>query len=333
MANAKTLRLLLAALAVCLPAPASAQERIAASSVDAAYTCYLRIQGLQGDVTSPPAYAGWFKVDEYSISTTSAGTRANLSTLVVRGNFMAATPQIMVSTLNLAAIPSIQLDVLNATSAGPIQQLVLVRAFLVSTSGPNATQSGTQLEFSGEQLTWTWKQPTGDIVHVWDLAIGNAWFRTDPSRVAKPAPRATHVAFLGIPNVDGGATRPGYLRWFELHDFAFGANHQIVNGVVTPRADAPAVLATAAVSKGLVSLLDTFRRGASHSSMEIHVFRDPSATSPMLRVRLDSVVVNTIVHGANAAGGAFTLSLVPARAEWTGALGRGCWDFLRNSGC
>lgn len=327
---------------------ALAQTRaLATTSVAPNYDGYLRIDGVQGN-SQTAGYAGWFDVKEWVIGTNSVPTAATrhpgLSTLLVRGQFVTALPQLWVNAnvgAPLTPSNSLRLDVVAPGDPNPVlvHTITMNRVRLLQILSNVADATELTLEFEAiDSVVWTWKKTPADVVYTWTrTALGSDNFRL-PSLTYPVADGAHYTALMQVPGVNGGSTKANYVGWIPVSNFGADVLRALpVAGMqVTP--SLTEIKCSVFPGQALPELIRNVAVGTRHAEIKLHLFKNATDTTPFLELRLLNCVVSGVIDYGGSNGGACPTSFEPMSMEWTyidstGRRTRGCWDFANRRAC
>ncbi|MGE0145070.1 MAG: hypothetical protein AB7I19_16185 [Planctomycetota bacterium] len=318
------------------------------------YFGYLELPGLQGPVTSPPAYVGWFRVAGFTLGERVDGlggsggggsqARSKISTLVVDGEFAQFMPELLAEVITGVqpghTARRIALDVF-AKGNPPLRvaQIVLDRAVVIDIGADGRTLSGTQLEFLFDRVTWTYFVSSSgqQFSTTWDLGTnGTPQYRETSVPFAAVA-RATYEAVMEVPGVVGESSRAGYRQWIDCTDVVSGIHRADPNDL---RPQAPRVTVRAYLQRGWQDLARSTMNLSSFARVRIHVIDRANPRGTALELTLHNAKIERLWQHAGAGGAAVEIDFAMERIEWvrrdpiTGAISaRGCWNFLTNVQC
>lgn len=327
---------------------ALAQTRVLAttsSGIAPAYDGYLRIDGITGD-SRVAGYTGWFDLKEWSIGVENTGTsttrRPGLSTLLVRGSFQAALPQLFLSTNLGTLIANVRLDVLAPGTNGSVlvHTLTLNRVRLLQILNNVESVADMTLEFEAtESAVWVWKSTPADITYTWTrAALGSYNFRL-PTLSQPIADGAEYTALMQVPGVNGESTRQGYTGWIPVSNFGADVLRELPtagSGIIAPTTSE--MKCNLFLGRSLPDLVRNVAAMTSHPEIKLHIFARPTDTRPLIELRLQTAVISGAGDYGGSNGGACQVTIQPAVMEWTiyDANGRrvvGCWNFAQRRGC
>jgi hypothetical protein len=319
------------------------------------YFGYLNMPGIQGPVTSPPAYGGWFRVGGFTLGERVDGltggggggggqASSKLSTLVVDGEFAQFMPEFLTEVIT-GRQPGqsprrLTLDVF-AKGTPPVRvvQLVLDAAVMVDVGADGRTLSGSRLEFLFDRVTWTYFLSSSgqQFSTSWDL-ITNGTPQYRETSVPFPAvARGTYDAVMEVPGVIGESNRAGYRQWFDCTDVVSGIHRADPNDL---RAQSARVTVRAYLQRGWQDLAYSAVNVSSFARIRIHVLDRGNPRGTALELTLHNAKIERLWQHAGAGGAAVEIDFAMDRVEWvrrdpiTGAISaRGCWNFLTNAQC
>lgn len=325
---------------------ALAQTRVPAPSagVIPALDGYLRIDGITGD-SRVAGYTGWFDLKEWLIGTETTppgGTRRpSLSTLVVRGAFTSALPQLFLNANLTSNIPTVRLDVLSPGPTGPVlvHTLTLTGVRLLQIVNNVETVADITLEFEAtNSATWLWKNTPSDVTYTWSrTALGSSNFRM-PTLSQPVADGAEYTALMQVPGVNGGSTRAGYIGWIPVSNFGADVLRDLPAAGTNAGPSVSELKCNVFLGRALPELIRNVAAGTIHPEVKLHVFAQPTDTRPILEMRLFNAAILGVSDYGGVNGGACHTTVLPMSMEWAyiDAAGRrvtGCWNFAMRRGC
>lgn len=337
---------------------AAARPQVVATSTstpEPLFFGYLNMPGIQGPVTSPPAYGGWFRVDGFTLGERVEGlsgggggggsqTRSKLSTLVVDGDFALFMPELLAEVIT-GAQPGqtnrrLTLDILaKGTPPVRVAQLVLDTAVMVDVGADGRTLSGSRLEFLFGRVTWTYfVSSSGQQFSTnWNLSTNGTPQYRETSLPIPAVARGTYDAVMEVPGVIGESNRAAYRQWFDCTDVVSGIHRADPNDL---RAQSARVTVRAHLQRGWQDLAHSAMNVSSFARIRIHVLDRVNPRGTALELTLHNAKIERLWQHAGAGGAAVEIDFAMDRIEWirrdpiTGAISaRGCWNFLTNAQC